>query len=48
MIKTPDINSAGIYEVNLYINGTTVPVVIDDYFPVLPGTNTPAFCTTKH
>jgi calpain-15 len=30
---TKDVNDAGIYAVNLYINGESTTVVVDDYFP---------------
>ena len=43
LIKYPEINKAGCYVVNLYINGFVQEVIIDDYFPVLPGTNKLAF-----
>lgn len=43
LIETKEINSAGAYLVNIYVNGIRVPVIVDDYLPVVKGTNRLAF-----
>ena len=34
MIETKEINKAGVYLLNFYINGIKTPVIVDDYLPV--------------
>ncbi len=38
-------NKAGIYLLSLFVNGSEVPIIIDDFFPVKYGR--PAFASTK-
>ena len=39
-------SKAGIYQVQLYINGLLTSVVVDDFVPVYKDTNKPVFCST--
>lgn len=39
---TYKVNSAGIYLVTIFVNGTLTPIIIDDWFPVRYGR--PVFC----
>ena len=47
IIKTKEVNSAGIYCVQLFINGFRMSIVVDDFIPVFNGTTKPAFCHSK-
>ena len=47
MIVTKNINSAGIYQVKFFINGLRTSVIVDDYVPVDPITEQPAFCHSE-
>lgn len=38
---------AGIYMINLYVNGLRTPVIIDDFIPVWPHNNEPIFARSK-
>ena len=40
-------NAAGIYELKFFINGVLTSVLVDDYLPVLRGTNQIAFARSK-
>ena len=40
-------NDAGIYELKFFINGVLTSVLVDDYLPVLKGTNQIAFARSK-
>ena len=44
LFKYKDVNSAGIYGVELFVNGVKELVLVDDYIPVNIG-DTPAFAT---
>ena len=43
LLITQEKNASGLYVINLCINGTWQEVIVDDYFPVLPGSNVLAF-----
>ena len=43
LFDSHEVNSAGIYLVNIYYNGYKVPVIIDDFLPVIKGTTKLAF-----
>ena len=47
LIETKRANSAGIYLLKFYINGIETPVIVDDYLPVMGGTNDPAFAYSR-
>lgn len=47
LFLTKEINKEGIYAVALCVGGMWHDIVIDDWIPCNPGTNTPAFNTTK-
>lgn len=38
LFETKTINSAGIYQINFFINGLQTSIVVDDYLPVVKGT----------
>ena len=43
LIVTKEINAAGIYQIKMFVNGLRTSVVVDDYVPVNPETELPAF-----
>ena len=43
LFQTQKINDAGIYLIKLYVNGIRISVIIDDYLPVVKGTDNLAF-----
>jgi calpain-15 len=43
MFVIKEVNQSGIYVVKFVINGNYQSVTVDDYFPVNPDTNLPAF-----
>ena len=43
LIKTAEINTAGCYVIQLCINGIWEDIVIDDFLPIIPGSNKIAF-----
>ena len=47
VVKTKNINAAGIYELMFYVNGRKTSVVVDDYLPVMKGSKMLAFARTK-
>ena len=36
MFNTKEVNAAGIYSINLYVNGVREEVVVDEYIPCDP------------
>ena len=34
LFVTQEVNAAGIYMVNFFINGNETPIIVDDYLPV--------------
>ena len=44
---THSINEACIYRVKFFINGLRTSILVDDYIPVNPNNDQPAFCRTK-
>ena len=47
MMQTKSTNAAGIYQIKMFINGLRTSVIVDDYVPVDPMTNQPAFCHSE-
>ena len=43
LIKTTEVNSAGCYVIQLCINGIWEDIVVDDFLPIVPGSNNIAF-----
>ena len=43
LFETRVVNKFGIYMVYLYVNGVRKPIVVDDFIPVWPHNNEPAF-----
>lgn len=47
MIKTPEVNEAGIYVFSINVNGTWQDVIVDDSLPCYSGTSNLAFARNK-
>ena len=43
LMVSREINEVGIYHVKLFVNGLRTSVVVDDFIPVNPKTELPAF-----
>jgi len=43
MFSTKEYNSVGVYVVNVYVNGSLMEIVVDDFIPVDTRTNKPLF-----
>ena len=43
LFNTKEVNAAGIYSINLYVNGRKQEVIVDEYIPCDPANGLPAF-----
>ena len=48
LLVTKEVNSACIYRVKFFLNGLRTSVVVDDFVPILPVTQLPAFCSSEN
>ena len=48
LFETKHCNEAGVYMINLFVNGMPTPVIVDDKIPVWPYNNEPAFAKSKN
>ena len=44
--ETKEVNEAGVYLINLFVNGIKTPVIVDDYFPCYKSGKI-AFCKSQ-
>ena len=47
LFNTKTVNSAGIYSINIFVNGKQQEVVIDDYMPCDPNDGQPCFASSQ-
>ena len=48
LLVTKEVNRAGIYQVQLFVNGLRTSIVVDDYVPVYKHNQRPAFCRSTN